>query len=213
MSLPKVQVPQPAIFQSDPVEQVFARGMLDRDMSGLSYMAMANARDRRTDDQDTYLKGVKEANQLSAALAMHEEMNKQALEVLKQGVEMSTKLGTPTSTMPIMKMLIPSGADDPGAAAKLQLVLSEIAMNNAKAANTGQDQYSYETQVTPEGVSIETLKGKGRDPATLQQQMALQAQRAWQARQKPVGQGGTGLPPAGSYWMGKTQELNQTRRD
>lgn len=177
MALPKIAIPSPRIFNSDPIEQIYAKGTLDRDMSGLSFMMKNAAQMDRQTDQDAYLSGVSEANKMSSMLAQREEANKNSIEMLKEAVKMATGLGSPTSAMPIMQLLRPGGGDDPGAAAKLQLILSEAGANNAKAANTGNDQYTQQDVITPTGLAYSTQTSKGRNPVMLDE-MARQRRLA-----------------------------------
>lgn len=169
MTTPKVHVPQPAIFQSDPTEQIALRDTLNnRDMSGLSYMFLNAMGNKREQGQQDYMAGVQQANRIAAALEQQDMMSKQAIEVLKQAVEMSKTVGSPTDTMPIMRMLFPSGVADPGAAAKLALINSETNANNAKAAASGregQDQSEVRVIADPQGPGVVEYKYKGRgDP-------------------------------------------------
>lgn len=210
----KTHVPQAAIFQSDPTEQIFSKGILDRDMSGLSYMFLNAAQQRRDADQEEYMKGVSEANRINTALHQQDIMSKQAIEVLKQAVEMSTKVGSPTNTMPIMRMLQPSGINDPGAAAKLALLQSEAAANNAKAAGESKPEFTQESIVTPSGVSQELLKMrmKGGMPAMAQETLNQRVRAALAARGiTGSGPGGTGLPNANPVDVSRTQEYLRGR--
>lgn len=208
----KTHVPNVAIFNSDPEEQIYARGTLDRDMSGLAFMFKNAAQDRRRGSEEAYMDGVRQANMISAALTQQETMSKQAVEMLKQAVEMSKSVGSPTSTMPIMQMLFPSGVNDPGAAAKLDLLRSEAEGNRAKGVNESKPEFSVETAVTPSGVSQEILraKQKGGDSAMLQE---MARQRALQAlKQRGIqgsGPGGTGLPNANARDVSATQEYKR----
>lgn len=177
MALPKVATPSPKIFTSDPIEQIYAKGTLDRDMSGLSYMLKSAASGDRERDQEAYLSGVGEANKMSMMLSQREEQNKNMIEMLKQGVELAKSVGSPTSSMPIMRTLMPGGGDDPGAAAKLQLLLSEGNANNAKAANTGSDNFTQQDIITPTGLAYSTQTSKGKNPAMLDE-MARQRRLA-----------------------------------
>lgn len=216
MATPKTHVPQAAAFGDSATEQIFSKGVLDRDMSGLSYMFLNAAQRDKVADQEAYLNGVREANRIAAALAQQETMSSQAIEMLKQAVKMSTDNGTPNTIMPIMKMLIPDGTD-PGAAARLALLQSQANENNAKAAASGKEslpEFVNETQITPSGVSIETqrVKQKGGDSALLQE---MARQRALQAlKQRGItgsGPGGTGLPNANPVDVSKTLEYNKGR--
>lgn len=215
----RIQVPVPTIFNSDPTEQIFARGVVDRqnDMSGLSYMFLNAAQQRRGEDQDAYMSGVREANRIAAALAQQETMSNQALEVLKQAVKMSTEIGTPNTIMPIMKMLIPDGTD-PGAAAKLALLQSQANENNAKAAasaQAGEPEMQLNTSVSPSGVSIQEGKVKFKRAADAVKAAGMlndiERELLRQRGIKGSGPGGSGLPNANPVDVSKTQEYLKGR--
>lgn len=179
MATPKTHVPQAAAFQSDPTEQIFSKGVLDREMSGLSYMFLNAAQQRREAGQQDYMTGLQEANKIAAALAREEEMNKRAMETLKQAVEMS-KMGTAPSAMSIMQLLSGGNDIDAAPAAKLALMQSEAAANNAKAVASGkegQDQFTYEVDMAQGGPVSGTWKGKGRDPAAIERKLHELAER------------------------------------
>lgn len=220
MANSKPSVPSPAIFQSDPEEQIYARGTLDRDMSGLAYMFKNAAEQRRVQDQQTYMEGVDRANKLATMLGLQEERAGMLKEALKQGPEYA-KAGLPISQVPIIAQLFSSlGTDDQTMDASSlvnALKRSEIAKNSAAAAASGREsgpEYTGETIVTPSGVSQESIrvKQKGGNLTTAQE---LQRQRVIQALEargiKGGGPGGTGLPNANPVDVGKTQEYLRGR--
>lgn len=222
MATSKVQVPSPAIFQSDPEEQIYARGTLDRDMSGLSYMFKNAAQTRREQDQGTYLQGVSEANRVAAALAQQENQQHMLLESLKM-IPDFLKAGAPIAQFPTLAGTSATGGTDEQTAMASSLVnalkQSEIAKNNAAGAAhgaAGAPEFTSEMQITPEGPSIESLKvkTKGGDSAVVQE---ILRQRALQSLKNRgiagSGPGGTGLPNAGPAWTGKTMEYNKQRRE
>lgn len=175
MATPKIAAPSPQIFTSDPTEQIYARGVLDRDMSGLSGLMLGAAQMGRQGDQEAYMHGLSEANRMSRDLAHSEDMNKTALEILKQGVEMS-KLGVDPSAMPSLGMLIKNNAGPNDEASRLVRMLkqSEINKNNATAANVGGDNYTEQHTTTPTGEAVTTQTFKGKNPSMIQE-MAKQA--------------------------------------
>lgn len=166
MADPKVHVPAPAIFQSDPTEQIYAKGTLDRDMSGLSFMLMNAMQGRRDADQQAYMGGVSEANRMAMELSKQEEANKFLIETLKQAPDYA-KAGLPISQVPSIARHFTGAGTDPQTADASKLVnllkQSEIAANQAKAANAGGDNVTVDTQVTPSGVGFSNVKVKGRD--------------------------------------------------
>lgn len=222
MATSKVQLPSPAIFQTDPEEQIYARGTLDRDVGGFAYMFKNAAEQRRTQNQDTYLQGVSEANRVAAALAQQENQQHMLLESLKM-IPDFLKAGAPIAQFPTLAgTSATGGADDQTAQASLLVNLlkqSEIAKNNAAGAasrQAGAPEFTGETQITPEGVSIESMKmkTKGGDSAIVQQMLRQRALDALKARGiTGSGPGGTGLANSGPAWTGKTQEYNKSRRE
>lgn len=222
MATSKVQVPSPAIFQSDPEEQIYARGTLDRDMSGLSYMFKNAAQTRREQDQGTYLQGVSEANRVAAALQQQEDRMKMVTDTLKMAPDFA-KAGLPIDLVPLLAQHFNGqGMDEQTRAASslpLDLIRSEIAKNNAAGAAhgaAGAPEFTGETQITPEGVSIESMKvkTKGGDSAVVQEILRQRALQAMKARGiQGSGPGGTGLSNSGPAWTGKTMEYNKQRRE
>ena len=71
-----INAPQPSIFQDSALEQIYARGTLDRDMSGLSYMFLNAAQQNRGGSQDRYLVGLDVANKRAQEVAALEQAMK-----------------------------------------------------------------------------------------------------------------------------------------
>lgn len=198
----KIATPQPQIFSSDPLEQIYARGTLDRDMSGLSFMFKNAEQDRRRANQDAYMEGVSEANRMSQALAQQEMAQEKLIETMKIAQKL-TEIGVNASDMPGLDEVIrnnPAGTGDAAMKMILALKQSQINENNAKAAAAGQggaDKYDIETQMTPSGVAYTTYKGKGRDPSAIQAELQRRALADMQARGlKPNPNSPLGLPTA-----------------
>lgn len=179
----KISVPSPQIFTSDPLEQIFGRGVLDRDMSGLAYMFMNALGERRRMDQDAYMTGVGEANQLGLKAALAEAQQKQQEALLKAGTALVEK-GNRPSLMPIMDSLFARstpGQMDEMAMLEQMWKRAQIGKANAEASNVGGDKVEVKTDVGPGGAGFTTIGIKGRDPASLQErqrQMVLQQLRA-----------------------------------
>ncbi len=219
MATSKVQIPQPAIFQSDPEQQIYARGTMDRDMSGLAYMFKNAADTRRERDQDTYMQGVSEANRIAAALEKQDMMQRTLLEALKQAPDYA-KAGLPIADVPMLAQLFASGGAGQAAEASSlvnELKKSEIAKNAAAGAASGQagaPEYTEEMQITPSGVSVGTMrvKTKGGDSKVAQEILRQRGLAALAARGiTGGGPGGTGLPQANPVDVSRTQEYNRGR--
>lgn len=149
----KIQIPQGAIFQADPEQQIYARGTLDRDMSGLSYMFKNAADTRAQGNQERYMQGVSEANRISQALAqqeMQQDMLVQALKVIPD----FAKAGVPISQFPALAQTSATGGTDEQTAQASLLVnllkQAEIAQKQAAAAGGGAGEEGGKDQV--EGV-------------------------------------------------------------
>lgn len=218
MAVPRTHVPNPAAFQSDPTEQIFAKGVADGPDAGLNYMFMRAARERRGGDTEQYMQGLTEANRIAQAMQSQEEGNKRMMEVLKQSVELAKgAVGNP-SNMPALNMVYGAngGENDEFGMLKRALMASEAAANNAKAVSStaeGRPEFSAETAVTPSGVSQEILrvKQKGGDSALLQEILRKRALQALEQRGiKGSGTGGTGLPNANARDVSQTQEYKRS---
>lgn len=173
----KPTVPNPAIFTSDPTEQILTKGMLDSDTGGLAYLMMHNAKTQRDDGRAAYMSGVREANVMSAKLAQQELMQDQMKEILKGSVDLMGKGFAPRGMRAAGQIFgDPMSADaNDMPAAMLQKVLSEANKNNAEgaaaSANAG-DKYEVKVDNTGSGVATSTYTGKGRDPTGLQAEIA-----------------------------------------
>lgn len=204
----KIQSPQPTIFQSDPIEQIAMRGVLDRDMSGLSYMFKNAAQDRQVDKEAAYMNGVREANRMAMMLQQQEDMQKLLIESLKQGPEYA-KAGLPVADVPLLSRLFTSGGTGQAADASMLVNLlkeSQIAENNAKAAAAGEaskDQVTFEGSTSPAGPTINTYRVKSKDPIRAQMELQRQIEADKRARQ-PGQPYGWGTPSA--EWDRKTIE-------
>jgi hypothetical protein len=94
----KPSVPAPAIFTSDPLEQIAMRGIGDDPKkSGLMYMFLNAFGEKRNMDQAAYMAGVEKANAQSVMLgqkeleaAREEAMVKAAIKLAEEGADVST---------------------------------------------------------------------------------------------------------------------------
>lgn len=174
MATPKISAPNPAAFNSDPVEQIYSRGVLDRDMSGLAFMLANAAQDRGAANQQQYMQGVQAANQQAMQLSREEERQKMMLEVLKGSLDLA-KNGYQPANMPALGQVFNdvNAADvrEPSSAANA-LLRAQAAAALAKAAGGGGgggggEQVAVESGVNEMGMPTE-MKFKAtrsKDPA------------------------------------------------
>lgn len=179
----KVTAPNPGIFTSDPLEQIFARGVMDRDMSGLAYMFLNAAGDRRASDQDSYMRGLGESNQVAKQVAEQELRQKQQEEFLKAAVKL-TEMGSLPSSMPVLDNIFQGAANRDDAAKLAQdLIRSKIAANNANAAGGKGDGLQVTTDIGPGGTGFTTIRGKGANAQQLVDQAVIQQLKLNAAKQ------------------------------
>ena len=150
-------------FQPSATEQIFARGVQDRDMSGLNYMLMNAAQGQREANHVQYSAGVDQANKQAQQMFAREQAQAAMLEQLKVAAGLA-KEGFLPSGMPAMAgvMTDPAANDDLGML-KRALMQADINNKNASAAGAGGDNVQVETLVSPTGVVSSNIKSKGRD--------------------------------------------------
>lgn len=182
----KVQIPQASIFTSDPLEQIFAKGVSDRDMSGLNYMFLNAFGGRREADQQTYLAGVQAANQLALREAQNEQVTKLMEQAMKSGTELAGK-GYETGEMPIMSQIFRDPKNQNVVAALIRDKLAaEAAKDRASAATAGADNTQVRTEIMPGGTASTIITTKGND-AQARANAAAERQRAEIARLRQAG--------------------------
>lgn len=130
----------PQIFSSDPVEQTFARGVLDPTMGGIAYAYLTAARAGRDADQQRYLDQLTQSNKMASQLAQQEiasELSKTAISHLADVIN----AGQDTSVLPTFAQLYDKGMtpDQVNVAAALARRAKEakIAHDMASAAAAG----------------------------------------------------------------------------
>lgn len=161
----KVTAPAASIFTSDPLEQIAMRGVMDRDMSGLSYMFLNAMGDRRQMNQDAYMTGLTESNQQAGQIAEMEARQKQQEQFLKAAIDL-VKNGDLPSSMPILSQVFGRGADmDQGTRLNQDLTRSKIAANYASGSGGG-DKVEYRTVMTPTGPVTQVVTKGGAGPNT-----------------------------------------------
>lgn len=182
MATPKITAPNPAAFNSDPVEQIYSRGVLDRDMSGLAFMLANAAQDRGTANQQQYMQGVQAANRQAMQLSQEEAKNERMAMILKGALDLA-KHGYLPSDMPALGAVF----TDPNAASVSQpstlanaLIQASIAEKNANAAKAGReggDAYTGTVETDPLGnVGGIKWQGKGRNPTAIELELLRRAQ-------------------------------------
>ena len=172
----KVTPPNAAIFNSDPLEQICAKGTTDRDMSGLNNMFMVASGLQRQAGQDAYMAGLSRANAMALREAQMEAEQKMMEKLLQSGTELA-KAGYETSSMPIMSRLFTDPrSQDVVADIWRKVQLAKAAADNAQAANVGGDNVQISTDVFPTGEGVSTVKTKGRtlDTAAANNQLVVQ---------------------------------------
>jgi hypothetical protein len=152
----KPSVPAPAIFSSDPLEQIAMRGVQDRGMSGLNYMFLNAFGDRRRMDQEAYMAGVNRANDQSVMLGQKELEQAQHEAMLKAAVKLVEEGGDP-STMPGLSQVF--GPNKPNAM-KGDLMRSQIHKNMQEGKGSG-EQLKVRADIGPAGTGFYTVEGKG----------------------------------------------------
>jgi len=165
----KINQPSPQIFTSDPLEQIMGKGVLDRDMGGLAYMFLNAFGDRRRMDQDTYMKGVSESNNLAAQAAAREEAVKRENNLVTAAIKL-LDLGQSGDSMPVLSNVIRNGSLNEGSNLNRALIQSKIAANNAGGAAAG-DKISGKVDIGPGGSGFTTYDVKGRDPAAVAEKL------------------------------------------
>lgn len=154
----KINQPSPQIFTSDPLEQIFGKSVMDPTMGGLAYMFMNALGDRRRMDQDTYMKGVSESNQIAGRVAQQELAAKQQEQMVTAAIKLA-EMGQSGDTMPVLGAIIKSGALNQGTDLNRRLIDSKITANNRDPSGGGALQVSAD--VGPAGSGFTTIKGKG----------------------------------------------------
>lgn len=195
MAKATIAAPNYAAYASDPVQQIYARGTLDRDMSGLSAMFLDAADRNQKRGIDSYESGVREANALSGKLAQEDMQNEQAIELLKATAGL-VKEGIAPSGMRGEGMLFNQpGANDQFSDATIRKLLADAAASSASASGASGEKYEYNVDTSPSGVTTGTWKGKGGDPTKLQAAIQQRVEAELRARGlTPSSRGPLALP-------------------
>lgn len=191
MATNRPQLPNPALFTSDPIEHVYA-GELPK-LGGLAYMFLNAAEDRRDAGQQDYSQQVDKANSMSMALARMEEDFKHRQEVMKVAGTLMGHGVLPSNL---------NGAGDlisnmPGADADVKTITdlrrAQATEALAKGANAGAGNFEVDTDVAPDGVGITKLKAKGSGAASaIEQELARRNLKPTQVSNAALQYGTTG---------------------
>lgn len=186
----KLSAPNPNIFTTDPIEQVFAKGVTNRDnTAGLNASWLLAFGNDRADNQDKYLGALGSANKMDAQLAQQE----MGMKLREQGMKSATDLikeGFMPSTLRAGGDLFPDPASGDVVAKMLQdLIKSKVAANYNKGAGGGAGKESTTVQQTyfPNGGSagatpgpyVLTSKGPNAETAVKSGQVAADKLRAF----------------------------------
>lgn len=161
-------IASPQIFSSDPVEQIFARGM-DGPNGGLLYGLMAAARLRREGEQEQYMEALEKSNSVAAMiqkLQMQQEIDKEAM---KQAGDLAAK-GYLPSDMPALDAVFGGNrkAGDPTALLLQAAIKAKIANDQAGAASSGQagaPKYSVKSYGVAGNMPLLDINVQARDPS------------------------------------------------
>jgi len=182
MATNNIKSPNPQAYSSDPLQQIYAKGTLDRDMSGLSYM-FKNAADTRQDQQiASYEQGLSEANQMSAALTQQQMAQENAMAIIKASTGLMEKGYAPSGMKASGAIFNDPNANDQFSQATLAKLLAEAATANAKGASEGQDKWQYDLDISPAGIATGRWTGKGNNPSRLEAMMNERALASTKAR-------------------------------
>ena len=159
-----IQAPSPAIFQSDPLEQTFAKGVSSNEggNAGINYMMMTGAGATRERNQDIYAGQLDKSNAAAQMLARMEEAFKYKAEMSKLSADLIGKGALASGTAGGMDI---SGGNtaalDAFARLKQAFIQSEIAKNQSQAANARGAKTSVEFQRGPSGEGgVVIIKGE-----------------------------------------------------
>lgn len=161
----KINQPSPQIFTSDPLEQIVSKNLMDPVQGGLAYMFLNAFGDRRRMDQDVYMKGVNESNQIAGRLAQQELAAKQQEEMVKAAIKLM-EMGQSGASMPVLSAIIRDGTLNEGSDLNRALIQSKITANNRDPSG-GDGGLQVSADVGPGGSGFTTIKGKGPNAQAL----------------------------------------------
>lgn len=195
----KVNAPNYQAYGNSDLEKVFAQGFSQADTGnngGALYAMLVGAGADRNRMVDRYSEDLAQTNFMQQSLAQQEMQQELLRESLKQVPEYA-KAGVPIYDIPLLSRISRTAGMDPETlsastlvnALKRAQIAKEMAAAEASRAS-GQPQFTIQTDVSPTGVSLGTITGKGRNPAELSAlQTALVAQELYKNRGLPMPQG------------------------
>ncbi len=134
----KLSAPNPAIFTTDPIEQVFARGVTNRDnTAGLNAAWLLAFGGDRAANQDKYIGSLREANAGDAMLAQQEMAAKLREQGMKSATDLIKEGFMPTSMRSGGDLFSDLGSGDNYAKMLQALTQSKIFANQQKGAGSG----------------------------------------------------------------------------
>lgn len=175
----------PQIFNSDPLEQTYAKEMFSSpDLGGTAYAMLQGAKGDRAGAQATYLDALREANTMSMRMAAQESQADILKELIKSAAEQANA-GIDPSTM-IQSGMLYKNPGDPNTVAPSSLSrdLKRADAENkrasaAKAGKEGGPQFKMTTDLGPGNTPGDSrLEVKGADAARVQQIMKERVQAA-----------------------------------
>lgn len=152
----KINQPSPQIFTSDPLEQIYAKSVMDPVYGGLAGMMASIQSNRRRMNQDDYLEGLQQSNTIAGQVAMQEAAQKQQQELVKAAIDLM-KLGQPGESMPILQSIIKQGLNS-GSDLHRKLIESEI-IKNQRDPSAGSNGLKFKGEVTNLGTPTMSVTG------------------------------------------------------
>jgi hypothetical protein len=219
------KIASPQIYTSDPIEQGFAKQVLDPDMGGLAYAFMNAAHGDRQRNQASYMDALRESNMMAARLAAHEADQELLGKALTSAAEMANA-GIDPNLMPVNQKLYGAnfGSQAVGLPSSLSrdVKLSQAEKNRADAAHARSGGADGGVKITntqdygSSGVVGDTrVVITGKDQAAVDR--AVAADKAARAKPPPGGPGApattTTIRPDGTVGPKTTAELRAESRD
>lgn len=205
---PRPAVPSPQIFNSDPIEQTYAKGTLDPQMGGIAYAYLNAARGDRQNDQDVYMQSLKSAQNLQAQLQREDNQQELLRDALKMAPTYAER-GISADEVPIINSLYKGGSGSSNSAALYRdLIVADAQAKRAAAAHAGDagaDRETLARTVEPNGqvgtTTITTQSKRGTGMNSLNRLTENEAQfRGIDRNGKPIAgpptAGGTGVRPS-----------------
>lgn len=157
--------PNAALFDADPLEQIYAKGTLSPNLAGLSGLmmyAMGKQADSRRED---YLGSLSSSNALQADISRVESANKMRETRMKETSPLLIHGFDRAHLAGADDLLTPGTGDDP-VTAMIRAELQAKTLAHAKSGAGGKEGTTVQTQMAPWGApGMTTVTSKGADPA------------------------------------------------